>query len=123
MASFHQNNHCNVVSFSRTFYDKKDVFPLLYVSQCQRGRINGRKDVIYVERIANDLKSSELVQTIYFKDVHQLFGYALQWVVDTNLAYAVGKFLQGIGVKFPAGLVGVGLDHVDGDLADGGSAL
>lgn len=90
LASFHQNNHCNVVSFSRTFYDKKDVFPLLYVSQCQRGRINGRKDVIYVERIANDLKSSELVQTIYFKDVHQLFGYALQWVVDTDRNYLYG---------------------------------
>ncbi|MBQ8098043.1 MAG: hypothetical protein IJ244_00785 [Bacteroidaceae bacterium] len=90
MASFNKNNHCNVVSFSRTFYDKDDRFPLLYVSQCQRGTINGRKDVIYVERIGNDLKHTELIQTIYFRDVKHLFGYALQWVIDVDNNYLYG---------------------------------
>lgn len=92
LASYNKNNHCNVACFSRLFYDKDDKFPLMYVSQCQHGTINGRKDVIYVERIHNDLKSSELIQTIYFKDTSHLFGYALQWVIDVD-----NNFLYGYG--------------------------
>ncbi len=44
----------------------------------------------FVERVANDLKSSELVQTIYFKDTDHLFGYALQWVIDPDNNYLYG---------------------------------
>ncbi len=92
LASYDKVNHANVASFSRVFFDKEDRFPLLYVSQCNKNPINGRKDVLYVERVANDLKSSELVQTIYFKDSGHLFGYALQWVIDTD-----NNFLYGYG--------------------------
>lgn len=90
LASYDKVNHANVATFGRTFYDKDDRFPLLYVSQCNRNPINGRKDVLYVERVANDLKSSELVQTIYFKDTDHLFGYALQWVIDPDNNYLYG---------------------------------
>lgn len=92
LASYGNVNHSNVASLSRTFYDKEDKFPLFYVSQCHRKPVNGRKDVIYVERISNDMKSSELIQTIYFKDSGHLFGYALQWVIDTD-----NNFLYGYG--------------------------
>ena len=92
LASYNKVNHANVASFSRTFFNKEDRFPLLYISQCNRNPINGRKDVLYVERIANDLKSSELVQTICFKDVRHLYGYALQWVIDND-----NNFLYGYG--------------------------
>ena len=92
LASYNKVNHANVASFGRVFFDKEDRFPLLYISQCNRNPVNGRKDVLYVERIANDLKSSELVQTIYFKDSRHLFGYALQWVIDTD-----NNFLYGYG--------------------------
>ena len=92
LASYNKVNHANVASFGTTFFDKEDRFPLLYVSQCNKNPINGRKDVLYVERVANDLKSSELVQTIYFKDSRHLFGYALQWVIDTD-----NNFLYGYG--------------------------
>lgn len=90
LASYDKVNHANVATFGRTFYDKDDRFPLLYVSQCNRNPINGRKDVLYVERVANDLKSSEQVQTIYFKDTDHLFGYALQWVIDPDNNYLYG---------------------------------
>ena len=90
LASYDKVNHANVATFGRTFYNKEDRFPLLYVSQCNREPINGRKDVLYVERVANDLKSSELVQTIYFKDTDHLFGYALQWVIDSDNNYLYG---------------------------------
>lgn len=92
LASYNKVNHANVASFGRIFFDKQDRFPLLYISQCNRNLVNGRKDVLYVERIANDLKSSELVQTIYFKDSRHLFGYALQWVIDND-----NNFLYGYG--------------------------
>ena len=68
IASHHEKNHCNEVTFGRIRYEKDDPFPLIYVAQCQRGSINGRKDVLYVERIAPDMKSTTLVQTIVFKD-------------------------------------------------------
>ena len=38
---------------------------------------------------------------------------------DTNLSDAFGQFLQGGGVKFPARLVGVGLNATDGHFVDG----
>ncbi|MDP4275336.1 MAG: hypothetical protein Q8907_13755, partial [Bacteroidota bacterium] len=90
LASYNQNNHANVASFSNTFYDPSDPLPLLYVSQCQRKSINGHKDVLYVERIGKDLTSSSLVQTIYFKDIHHRYGYALQWVIDRDNGYLYG---------------------------------
>lgn len=90
LGSCHEYNHANVASFGTAFYDKDDPLPLFYVSQCQRKKINGRKDVLYVERIARDFKSSTLVQTIYFKDVHHLFEYALQWVVDRDNGFLYG---------------------------------
>lgn len=92
LASYNKYNHANVLSLSNERYDAADPLPLLYVSQCQRQPINGRKDVIYVERIASDLKSTSLVQTINFKDTGHLFGYALQWVIDRD-----NNFLYGYG--------------------------
>jgi len=92
LASCDSNNHANVASFGRTFYKKNDPLPLLYVSQAAKQTYKGYKDVLFVERIAPDFKSSELVQTIYFDDVNKDFGYALQWVVDET-----GKFLYGYG--------------------------
>jgi len=90
LGSYHTDNHANVACFSTSFLEPSDPLPLLYISQCQRKSINGRKDVLYVERIAKDLKSSSLVQTIYFKDVHHLFGYALQWVIDRDNGFLYG---------------------------------
>ena len=37
---------------------------------------------------------------------------------DTNLTYAFGKFLHCLGIKFPTGLVGVGLNVCQGHLVD-----
>ena len=90
IASHHEKNHCNEVTFGRIRYEKDDPFPLIYVAQCQRGSINGRKDVLYVERIAPDMKSTTLVQTIVFKDRSKLFGYALNWAVDAERNYLYG---------------------------------
>jgi len=90
LASYHKYNHCNVAKFGSTFYSKDDPMPLLYVSQCQRNRIDGLKDVLYVERIAPDLQSSELVQTIVYNDLYNDFGYALQWVLDNKHGYLYG---------------------------------
>lgn len=92
LASRDVDNHANVASFGRIFYDDNDPLPLLYVSQAAKKTWNGYKDVLLVERIAPDFKSSELVQTIYFDDVNNDFGYALQWVLDPN-----GKYLYGYG--------------------------
>ncbi len=90
LACYDKVNHANVASFGRVFYGKDDPFPLLYISQCNRKPTNGRKDVLYVERVSGDLKSSELVQTIHFKDTDRLFGYALQWVIDADNNYLYG---------------------------------
>lgn len=92
LASWNEKNHANVVSFGTKFYEPKDQFPLLYVSQCQKETINGLKDILYVERIGKDLKSTTVVQTICFKDTKNLFGYALQWVIDRE-----NQFLYGYG--------------------------
>ena len=90
LASFHKNNHANVVSFGVEKFSSKDPLPLVYVSQCHKKTVDGRKDLLYIERIAPDLKSSELVQTIFYDDVNKDFGYALQWVVDTENGFLYG---------------------------------
>ena len=85
-------NHSNVASFGVEKFSKRDRLPVLYISQCHKKPYQGRKDVLFVERIAKDFQSSELVQTIYFEDTYNLFGYALQWVVDRE-----NKALYGFG--------------------------
>ena len=96
MGSWNEQNHANVVSFGWKRYDKDDEFPLLYVSQCQKGTYNGMKDVLFVERIGKDKQHSDLVQTICFKDTKNLFGYALQWVLDNenNFLYGYGNTIN-----------------------------
>ena len=90
LASFHKNNHANVVSFGAEKFAPKDPLPLVYVSQCHKKTVDGRKDLLYIERIAPDFKSSELVQTVFYDDVNKDFGYALQWVVDTENGFLYG---------------------------------
>ncbi|MDO4510822.1 MAG: hypothetical protein Q4B68_03270 [Bacteroidales bacterium] len=92
LGSYAETNHANVASFTTQYFAKTDKFPLLFVSQCYKKVVDGQKDVIYVERLANDLKSSKLVAKIHFKDVSGLYGYAVQWVVDRE-----NKFLYGFG--------------------------
>ncbi|MDD7456297.1 MAG: hypothetical protein PUK70_08665 [Bacteroidales bacterium] len=65
---------------------------MAYISQCNKALINGKKDVLYVERIAPDFQSSQLVQTIVYDDENNDFGYALQWVIDRE-----HSFLHGFG--------------------------
>lgn len=90
LASTHPDNHANVASFGIEKVHKGDPFPVIYVSQAHRVPVNGYKDILYVERIAPDMKSSELVQSIYYDDVNKDFGYALQWVVDQKHGYLYG---------------------------------
>ena len=85
-------NHSNVCSFGVEKADRKDPMPVVYVSQCHKQPYKGRKDVLFVERILPGFQSSELVQTIHFDDVDNLYGYALQWVVDRQ-----HKVLYGYG--------------------------
>ena len=92
LASFHEFNHANVASFGVEKATKEDPLPLLYVSQCHKKPVDGRKDVLYVERIAPDFSGSSLVQTIFYDDVNKDFGYALQWVIDRE-----HKMLYGYG--------------------------
>lgn len=92
LASYDPVNHSNVLSFGIEKYDSKDFFPLAYVSQCHRKPYKDMKDVLFVERIANDFQSSTLVQTILYDDVNKDFGYALQWVIDLE-----NKMLYGYG--------------------------
>ena len=92
LASFNEVNHANVVTFGVEKYDPKDPLPLAYVSQCHKKPFDGRKDLLFVERIAPDLQSSTLVQTIFYEDMVQDFGYALQWVIDRQ-----EKFLYDYG--------------------------
>ena len=90
LQSAHKNNHANVLSFGRDFYDRKDPMPLVYVSQAAKKPVEEYKDVCYVERIAPDLQSSTLVQTICYDDRNGDFGYALQWVVDRKAGMLYG---------------------------------
>ena len=85
-------NHSNVCSFGVEKADRKDPMPVIYVSQCHKQPYKGRKDVLFVERILPGFQSSELVQTIHFDDVDNLYGYALQRVVDRQ-----HKVLYGYG--------------------------
>ena len=86
-------NHSNVCSFGVEKAVPGDPMPVIYVSQCHKKPYQGRKDVLFVERISPDFQSSSLVQTIHFDDVDGLFGYALQWVVDRQhrLLYGFGN--------------------------------
>lgn len=92
LASFHEFNHANVASFGVEKFSPEDPLPVLYVSQCHKKSIDGKKDVLYAERIAPDFSSSSLVQTIFYDDVNKDFGYALQWVIDLE-----NKMLYGYG--------------------------
>ena len=93
LASFHEYNHSNVVSFGVEKAEKSDPMPVAYISHCHRKPIDGKKDLLFVERIAPDFGSSELVQTIFYDDVNYDFGYALQWVVDkkNRMLYGYGN--------------------------------
>lgn len=93
MACYDRVNHSNVVSLSNYRYAPSDPLPLLYVSQCARQAWQGKKDVLFVERIAPDLKSTHTVQVIHFQDDSHLFGYALQWVIDrdNDMLYGYGN--------------------------------
>ncbi|MBO7604679.1 MAG: hypothetical protein J6S97_09740 [Bacteroidales bacterium] len=85
-------NHSNVCSFGVEKAAPRDPMPVIYVSQCHKQPYKGRKDVLFVERILPGFQGSDLVQTIHFDDVDQLYGYALQWVVDRR-----HKVLYGFG--------------------------
>lgn len=82
-------NHANVAFFGREKYDRRDQFPLLYVSQCSKQRYRGMKDVCFVERISLT-SPPQLVQTIVLDDADGLFGYALQWMIDRKNGLLVG---------------------------------
>ena len=92
LASFNEVNHANVASFGVEKVKGSDPLPVLYVSQCHKQPYEGRKDLLFVERIASDMQSSTLVQTIFYDDMSNDFGYALQWVVDQK-----NKMLYGYG--------------------------
>ena len=92
LASFHEHNHANVASFGVERVSKDDPLPVIYVSQCHKLPIEGKKDVLYAERIAPDFSGSSLVQTIFYDDAEKDFGYALQWVIDRK-----NKMLYGYG--------------------------
>lgn len=98
---YSKENHCNVASLSNTYFDAADKLPLLYVSQCAKHPYKGMKDVLFVERIANDLKSAKTIQTIHYRDENHNFGYALQWVVDreNNVLYGYGNTINNNDAK------------------------
>ena len=84
-----KTNHSNIAFFGTERYSPDDALPVVYVSQCYNGVVDGRKDVCYVERIGLD-GSSQLVQTIIFDDSDKLFGYALQWTIDYDRRLLIG---------------------------------
>ena len=96
LATYDEANHSNVLSFGCEKFDRKDPFPLAYISQCHRKTYKGMKDVLFVERIAPDLQSSTLVQTILYDDRNGDFGYALQWVIDrqNQMLYGYGNTID-----------------------------
>ncbi|MBR6347025.1 MAG: hypothetical protein IKR69_06520 [Bacteroidales bacterium] len=93
LASFHEYNHANVASFGVEKVSPQDPLPVIYISQCHKKTVDGRKDLLYAERIAADFSGSSLVQTIFYDDVNSDFGYALQWVVDQKhrMLYGYGN--------------------------------
>ena len=96
LATFHKHNHANVASFGLEKAQKADPLPVIYVSQCSKHPIDGRKDVLYAERIEPGFKGSSLVQTIFYDDVDHDFGYALQWVIDQQegMLYGYGNTIN-----------------------------
>ena len=92
LASAQKYNHANVASFGIEKAQEGDPLPVLYVSQCHKKPVAEGKDVCFVERLAPDLQSSEIVQIIKYDDVNGDYGYALQWVVDLK-----EKMLYGYG--------------------------
>jgi len=96
IGSYGEFNHSNVLSFGYEKYDKADPFPLAYISHCHRKPFKDMKDVLYVERIAPDMQSSTVVQTIFYDDRNKDFGYALQWVIDrpNRLLYGYGNTID-----------------------------
>ena len=89
LASHTKENHANVAFFGTERYDKHDQFPLLYVSQCSKQRYKGMKDVCFVERISLT-EAPQLVQTIVLDDPDGLYGYALQWMIDSKHGHLIG---------------------------------
>ena len=89
LASHTPENHANVAFFGTERYHKSDMFPLLYVSQCSKQRYKGMKDVCFVERISLT-GEPQLVQTIVLDDPDGLFGYALQWIIDSKHHRLIG---------------------------------
>ena len=98
LASHTAENHANVAFFGTERYNKSDMFPLLYVSQCSKQRYKGMKDVCFVERISLT-DEPQLVQTIVLDDPDGLFGYALQWMIDTkhNQLVGYGNTIENLG--------------------------
>jgi hypothetical protein len=98
LASHTAENHANVAFFGTERYHKSDMFPLLYVSQCSKQRYKGMKDVCFVERISLT-GEPQLVQTIVLDDPDGLFGYALQWMIDTkhNQLIGYGNTIENMG--------------------------
>ncbi len=92
LGSYGDKNTAKVASFSNQFFSREDKMPLLFVSQSHNEAAGGQKDVIFVERISTNMKSSKLVAKIQFKEANKLFGNTLQWVVDKE-----NKFLYGFG--------------------------
>lgn len=98
LASHTSENHANVAFFGTERYHKSDMFPLLYVSQCSKQRYKGMKDVCFVERISLT-GEPQLVQTIVLDDPNGLFGYALQWIIDSkhNRLIGYGNTVENLG--------------------------
>lgn len=82
-------NHANVASFGVEKFNKRDVLPVLYVSQTRTDPDRGTTNVCYVERISGD-GSSKLVQTIVLDNHDQYYGNAVQWLVDKKRKRLVG---------------------------------
>lgn len=98
LASHTNENHANVAFFGTERYHKSDMFPLLYVSQCSKQQYKGMKDVCFVERISLT-GAPQLVQTIVLDDPNGLFGYALQWMIDSkhNRLIGYGNTIENLG--------------------------
>lgn len=96
MACYAKETHANVASLGTEFFAPTDKFPVVYISQCAKQAYKGMKDVLFAERISNDMKSTSTVQTIYYRDENHNFGYALQWVVDrdNNVLYGYGNTIN-----------------------------
>ena len=96
LATFSKVNHANVISFGVEKYDANDPLPVLYVSQSHKKPYEGRKDLLFAERILPDMSGSTLLQTIFYDDKNNDFGYALQWVVDpkNQMLYGYGNTIN-----------------------------